>query len=72
MKLTHFTIVRIASVMDGSTPLTDEEREFLVEDTATFDECIFTSEELASLADRPLMNIARDVWAKYATGMEMS
>lgn len=56
------------AVMQGTKPLTPEERAFLIEDTPNFEEGMhLTSEGLAQLSDADLMREAYNVWADYAS-----
>ena len=65
MKIDHFTDERIGQIYDG-TPLTSEERAFLIEDTANFEECDKeTAEQLPWLSDIDLMRRCYRVWADY-------
>jgi hypothetical protein len=67
MKLDHFTDDRIAEVRAGS-PLTPEERAFLIRDTPTFEEGMHLTEaELSAMTDKDLMATAYGVWADYAS-----
>lgn len=65
----HFTDERIDDVRSGRTPMTAEERAFLLEDTPRFEECDQTAEELAALSDADLMSTAYRVWADYVCCM---
>lgn len=65
----HFTDERIDDIRSGRSPMTDEERAFLIEDTPTFEECSDTAEELAALSDADLMSTAYGVWADYVSCM---
>lgn len=69
IKVSHFTDQRIASVYDGSEPLTLAERQFLIEDTPTFEECGESNAALNSMTDADLMQTAYGVWADYASGL---
>lgn len=65
MNHADFTDERIAEVLEGS-PLTSEEREFLVTDTPTFEECQPEREaDLRLLDDAALMRRCHSVWADY-------
>lgn len=69
MKPDHFTDERIDDVCSGRTPLTAEERAFLIEDTPRYEECGHTSDELAAMTDVALMSAAYGVWADYVRCM---
>ena len=68
MNLEHFNDERIQAVLSGS-PLTAQEREFLIEDTPHFEECLRTKDELIAMSDSNLMQTAYAVWADYARNM---
>lgn len=68
MNITHFTDDRIAEVRSGRSPLTPEERAFLLEDTPRFEECDEKPEVLAAMSDRELMGFAYGCWADYVSG----
>lgn len=61
----HFTDARIEEVYAGS-PLTADERYFLVHDTGSFEDCPFSGTELAGKSDKDLMRAAYNTWADYA------
>jgi hypothetical protein len=65
MNAAHFTDARIAEI-DAGTPLTHEERTFLLEDTPRMEECSYTAEELREMNDKDLMNAAYSAWADYS------
>ena len=65
MKVT-FEDWRIEEVQLGS-PLTHEEREYLVTNTPLFEECDQTEEELRALADPELMSTCYRVWSEYCS-----
>lgn len=65
MDVNHFNDERVDEIMLGST-LTDDERNFLVNDTPRFEECEFTRIELSGLSDKDLMSAAYSTWADYA------
>ncbi len=69
MKHDNFTDERIDDIRDGRTPLTPEERDFLICDTPRFEECVRTKAELAELSDADLMIAAYGVWIDYARSM---
>ncbi len=69
MKPDHFTDERIDDVRSGRTPLTTEERSFLIEDTPRYEECDHTGDELAAMTDAALMGVAYGVWADYVRCM---
>lgn len=69
MKADHFTDERIDDIRSGRTPLTTEERTFLLEDTPSFEECAYTRAELAAMSDADLMSAAYGVWADYVRCM---
>lgn len=69
MKADHFTDERIDDIRSGHSPLTAEERAFLLEDTPGFEECGYTGAELAAMTDAALMSAAYGVWADYARCM---
>lgn len=57
---------RIADVREGRAHLTPAEREFLEQDTPTFEECDRTEAELKVLPDSDLMEVAYWTWHEYA------
>ncbi len=65
MDILHFTDERIEEVYDGEA-LTVEERQFLVDDTYTFEECSFSKRELSAMTDIELMSTCYGIWAEYA------
>lgn len=65
MQILHFTDERINEIHKGS-PMTSEERSFLLTDTPRFEECTHKADELASMTDSGLMHAAYGVWADYA------
>lgn len=69
MKHEHFIDERIDDIRSGRTPLTDEERAFLLADTPRFEECGYTGAELAAMSDADLMSAAYSAWADYARCM---
>jgi hypothetical protein len=69
MKHDHFTDERIDDIRSGRSPLTAEERAFLIEDTPRLEECTYTEEELTSMSDADLMSAAYSAWADYARSM---
>lgn len=66
IKRMTFTDERIADVREGRAHLTDEEREFLVQDTPCFEECDRTEAEMRVLPDSDIMEVAFWVWHEYA------
>jgi len=66
MKIDNFTDDKIGAIQSGVTPLTNEEREFLLQDTPRFEECVFSLEELQSMPDSQLMRACYSVWADYS------
>lgn len=68
MERIEFEDWRIDEVLSGS-PLTAEERMFLIEDTPRFEECSKTPDELLALSDAVLMSTAYSVWAEYVSCM---
>lgn len=68
MTAVHFTDQRINSINKGS-PLTTEERAFLLEDTPRFEECVHKPSDLAEMSDAALMRAAINTWADYARFM---
>lgn len=67
MKITDFSDERIEAVEAGA-PLTAEEREFLVTDTAGFEESWPRKEaDYRAMDDATLMRAAYRVWADYAS-----
>lgn len=64
----HFGDERIDQIRMGSSALTPEERQYLVTDTPTFEECQHTEEQLRAMSDPDLMTSAYWVWAEYASG----
>ena len=69
MKISDFSDERIHQVRSGLAPLTAKEREFLVRDTPTFEECADSEDDLSKLNDADLMSTAYGVWADYASGL---
>lgn len=67
MKIRDFTDDRISEVRSGHSPLTAEEREFLIRDTPTFEECSESEEDLSEMSDADLMSAAYGVWADYVS-----
>ena len=67
MNVEHFNDLLIHQILCG-LPLTPEEREFLVTDTVTFEECYEKETELRKFSDRDLMKHAYTVWCNYASG----
>lgn len=65
----HFDDDRIDDIRSGRSPLTAEERAYLIEDTPRFEGCGETSEGLAKLSDPDLMSAAYSVWADYVSCM---
>jgi hypothetical protein len=55
---------RIDAVRMGAA-LTPEEREHLVTDTPSFEECAHTEQELRAMDDATLMTACMWVWADY-------
>lgn len=68
MKITHFTEELTNDVLDGVRLLSKEEREFLIKDTPSFEECLEKPEELEKLGDCELMRACYRTWADYASG----
>lgn len=68
MRVGHFTDALIDAVLNGH-PLSIEEREFLIRDTPTFEECNESQQELSVMSDAELMRAAYSVWADYASGL---
>lgn len=67
MNIASFTDERIDAILRGS-PLTAEEREFLVTDTPSFEECQPEKEaDLRALDDAALMRRCYSVWSDYAS-----
>lgn len=64
-----FTDERIDDILSGRSPMTAEERSFLIEDTPSFEECDDTPEALAALTDIELMGTAYRVWSDYVSCM---
>lgn len=69
MKHEHFTDDLIGDIRSGRTPLTTDERAFLLSDTPRFEECNYTEAELAAMSDADLMSAAYSAWADYARSM---
>lgn len=65
----EFSDERIDDVRSGRSPLSAEERAYLIEDTPRFEECSETSDDLAKLSDPDLMSAAYTVWADYVSCM---
>lgn len=65
----QFTDDRIDDIRSGRSPMTTEERAYLIEDTPRFEECSDTAEDLAKLSDPDLMSAAYRVWADYCSCM---
>jgi hypothetical protein len=68
INITHFDEVRIDQITSGAVPMTVRERAFLVSDTARFEECCHSVDQLGAMTDKDLMNVAYGVWAEYASG----
>lgn len=66
--ITHFDEMRVEQIVSGRVPMDADEREFLVADTARFEECSESEEDLRAMSDADLMNTAYGVWAEYASG----
>lgn len=67
MTVEHFTDARIEQIQSGMGVLSTEEREFLVTNTASMEECWPEREEdLRKMADSKLMSFAYRCWADYA------
>lgn len=67
VKTSHFTDQRINEILEGS-PLTAEERTFLIEDTPNFEECSKeTAGALTTMDDKTLMQTAYYIWADYCS-----
>ena len=60
----HFTDARIADI-EGGASLTEEERSFLIEDTARMEECSYSEDELRGMGDKKLMATAYSAWVDY-------
>ena len=69
MNSSYFTNEHIESIRSGRTPLTTEEREFLLEDTPLQQECYYTSEQLGELSDQELITAANAAWPNYPKRM---
>jgi hypothetical protein len=67
MRISDFTDERISEVRSGRSPLTQDERDFLIRDTPTFEECAETAADLAQMTDADLIATAYGVWADYAS-----
>ncbi|WP_234053668.1 MULTISPECIES: hypothetical protein [unclassified Xanthobacter] len=67
MQISHFTDERIAEITGQQSPMTAEERSFLIANTPTFEECAETADELSAMGDVELMRTAYSVWADYAS-----
>jgi hypothetical protein len=69
MRVDHFTDELIADVIDGRRALSEAERNFLITDTLSFEEC---DEDLASalpgMSDKDLIRAAYNVWVEYTSG----
>lgn len=61
----HFTDARIDEIISGDSPLTTEERDFLLRDTPRFEECLYSKAELEAMDDQHLMDAAYWTWADY-------
>lgn len=70
MKVSDFDDNFISAVINGTETLTVEEREFLVTDTASFEECCHTKAELREMSDSDLMSTAYWAWSDYVRGQE--
>ena len=65
----HFTDELIAAVLEGRRSLSEAERQYLIADTPTFEECSKeVARDLPSLSDKDLMRTAYNVWAEYVSG----
>jgi hypothetical protein len=67
MDILHFDHMRISEIESGDTPMTPDERAFLIRDTPNFEECDKNREELSMLDDIGLMRAAYGVWSDYAS-----
>jgi hypothetical protein len=65
MNASHFTDERIDEITSGKSPLTKEERQFLITDTPNLEECHYSESELSSMTDVQLMKTAYWAWADY-------
>lgn len=68
MRISDFDDNLIDDVRSGSRALTREQREFLISDTPSFEECCYSPTELSAMSDPDLMSAAYGVWADYASG----
>ena len=68
VSILSFDWERIEAITSGSAQMTPGERAFLIEDTARFEECQETQQQLAAMNDADLMNTAYATWAEYASG----
>lgn len=69
MNKLDFTDDRIDDILSGRSPLTEDERAYLLEDTPRFEECHYKADELAGMSDADLMGAAYSVWADYVRCM---
>ncbi|WP_270666790.1 MULTISPECIES: hypothetical protein [unclassified Aeromonas] len=65
----HFSDGRIDEICSGASPMTAEERAYLLETVPHFEECDLTEAELAKMNDVSLMNTSYRVWADYCACM---
>ena len=65
----HFTDELIAGVIAGRRSLSEDERQYLIADTLTFEECSKeVARDLPGLSDKDLMRTAYNIWADYVSG----
>lgn len=64
MNSADFSDERIANILAGQ-PMTQAERDFLLNDTPRFEECTHTRYELEKFNDAELMDVAYWVWVDY-------
>jgi hypothetical protein len=63
-----YTDFDVPAIEAGTRKLTDEEREFLIQDTPRFEEGMhLTTDELRVMSDPELIRTAYTVWADYAS-----
>ncbi len=62
-----FTTERSAEVQSGRSPLTNVERQLLIDVTTSFKECSLSTSELSAMTDVDLMTAAYTVWSGYAS-----
>ena len=68
LSVLSFDSKRMEAITTGVVPMTASERAFLIVDTARFEECQESTQQLAEMNDSDLMSTAYATWAEYASG----